>query len=298
MPHDQRQGFDGPVGLALHLRSPSRRSWDATNYLGGVADVLEAKSRRRNLDHLAELAGVSLYVNDRQIREVQYTHEVSMSTSYTVRLWPLPGTTEPEPPKRDDYAPRVRVLAIDFANTKSDAQDPLTDYQTLLRWLLRGGAIANDEHELLSREADGKPSDARGVVAGARELRDALNATLRGRLSGAEERSALDQIWHWMVDCFAARSFVWGDGAYVMKWPPASDVSHALWPIAASVEHIFLTKGTRQRIRRCASEGCERVFLDNSRNHTRRWCSMNGCGNLAKVRRLRQRLRSSNQLTR
>jgi hypothetical protein len=68
--------FDGPIGLDVTLRAPTGKDpWDATNYVGGIGDVLEDKSgRNMRLDHLGPLAAVALYVNgnDRQIREVHY----------------------------------------------------------------------------------------------------------------------------------------------------------------------------------------------------------------------------------
>jgi predicted RNA-binding Zn ribbon-like protein len=44
-----------------------------------------------------------------------------------------------------------------------------------------------------------------------------------------------------------------------------------------------------QRIRRCAADDCDIVFHDESRTGTRRWCSMQRCGNRAKVRAFRER---------
>jgi hypothetical protein len=55
---------------------PGADPWDATNYLGGIADVLEDKSRRgAAIQHLGELADVWLYRNDRQIKRVTYREE-------------------------------------------------------------------------------------------------------------------------------------------------------------------------------------------------------------------------------
>src|SRR5215213_5744616 len=94
----QRRGFQGcgsaPVGLALRVacRRDLGRS-DATNYLGGVGDVLEDKAHRGKLDHLGDLAGFGLYANDRQIDQVRFLWEPSESPSYTVRLWALDGLT-------------------------------------------------------------------------------------------------------------------------------------------------------------------------------------------------------------
>lgn len=75
-----------PLALDVTLRSPMEPAADATNYLGGIADVLEHKGRRGPLEHLGELASVALYNNDRQIHEVHYEWTGNEETAYTVRL--------------------------------------------------------------------------------------------------------------------------------------------------------------------------------------------------------------------
>jgi hypothetical protein len=54
------------------MPSSTRTLGDTTNYLGGIADVLEDKSYRGSLGHLGELRRVSVYRNDRQIKQVTY----------------------------------------------------------------------------------------------------------------------------------------------------------------------------------------------------------------------------------
>jgi hypothetical protein len=65
---------------------------DATNFLGGVGDVLEAKGHRGLLDHLGELVRVGLYENDRHIHEVHYRWHPGPDVRYVVRLWELAVT--------------------------------------------------------------------------------------------------------------------------------------------------------------------------------------------------------------
>jgi hypothetical protein len=76
-----------PVALQVVVRCPpGGNPADATNYLGGIADVLEDKSRRGTLDHLGPLATVSLYANDRQITQVSYRELADTDVSYTVTV--------------------------------------------------------------------------------------------------------------------------------------------------------------------------------------------------------------------
>jgi hypothetical protein len=76
-----------PLGLELVVFAPVEPPSDATNDLGGVGDVLEAKSRRGPLTHLGDLASVWLYDNDWRIHEVLYRWQVDAETRYKVRLW-------------------------------------------------------------------------------------------------------------------------------------------------------------------------------------------------------------------
>lgn len=73
--------------LEVVLESPTQPQADATNYLGGIGDVLEAKSKRGPLEHLGELAAVALYTNDHQLQDVRYRWDRSSETRYWVRLW-------------------------------------------------------------------------------------------------------------------------------------------------------------------------------------------------------------------
>jgi len=76
-----------PLGLELIVESLDQPLSDATNYLGGVADVLEAKGRRGALPHLAELESIALYNDDHQLQIVQYRWYRGSAAGYTVRAW-------------------------------------------------------------------------------------------------------------------------------------------------------------------------------------------------------------------
>jgi len=78
-----------PIGLELTVSSPAEPTADATNFLGGVGDVLEVRDRRGLLEHLGDLANVGLYDNDRQIHEVYYRWRQAPVVAYVVKLWEL-----------------------------------------------------------------------------------------------------------------------------------------------------------------------------------------------------------------
>lgn len=78
-----------PIGLEVTVLEPAEEHVlsDATNLLGGVADVLQAQRANAVLSHLGELADCSLYANDAQICEVEYHVEPGDSLGYLVRVW-------------------------------------------------------------------------------------------------------------------------------------------------------------------------------------------------------------------
>jgi predicted RNA-binding Zn ribbon-like protein len=63
-----------------------------------------------------------------------------------------------------------------------------------------------------------------------------------------------------------------------------------LWPVVVSAAEL-LTSPDVERVRQCAREGCQWMFLDLSKNGSRRWCSMTLCGSRAKSRRFYHRRR-------
>jgi hypothetical protein len=79
----------GRLGLELVVSAPTDAPSDATNYLGGVTDVLEDKEHRGELAYLDSLARVAVLANDRQIRHVLYREERAAEPRYLVRLWVL-----------------------------------------------------------------------------------------------------------------------------------------------------------------------------------------------------------------
>jgi predicted RNA-binding Zn ribbon-like protein len=86
-----------------------------------------------------------------------------------------------------------------------------------------------------------------------------------------------------------------------MKWTAAED-GHAYWDwnvsrasvewpvsiLAREAESLLLSKETGS-IKQCAHSTCRWLFLDLSKNHTRRWCDMKLCGNRAKASRFQAR---------
>jgi predicted RNA-binding Zn ribbon-like protein len=76
---------------------------------------------------------------------------------------------------------------------------------------------------------------------------------------------------------------------FTFEWKgQVHELDRILWPIVHSAAE-FLTDADLSRLRECGGEDCGWLFEDTSRNRSRQWCYMQGCGNLSKVRRFRRR---------
>ena len=289
-----------PVGLEVTVRtSRGKASWDATNYLGGIADVLQVKDRGR-LAHLGELAAVAVYANDRLIKEVLYRHERAVTVSYRVRVWSLDRADLLDGP----CSPSLMVLArparsrspticIDFVNTligrgQTSSVDELRSYHDLLDWAESAGVVDQGTRKRLLARADACPVEAGWSLRDAVRFREAIS---RG-LTVAPSESDLEDLNELRSRFLQLRHLVWDQEARRAKWVTDEMVylSDVLAPIAQSFESLIEGE-LLGRVRACA--GCNQLFVDTSKNNQRRWCDMSDCGNREKARRFHQRRKAA-----
>ncbi len=83
-------------------------------------------------------------------------------------------------------------------------------------------------------------------------------------------------------------TFRFGAGGQLELVPESAGIEQALGSLFAIVQ-VAMVLDTWPRLKTCSNEACARVFYDCSRNRSRRWCTMDQCGNLMRVRRYRQR---------
>ena len=186
-------------------------------------------------------------------------------------------------------------LCLDFANTVSnrgtDAPvDHLVSYSDLLAWAGQAGAAAPALTRELSKRAAAQPSAARDALARAIVVREALYRVFRAIAGEHRPRPADMAVLNEQVPSAFARSRLAasGDGFVLKVEASAHDLTSPLGPVMKSAIDL-LTSSDAGRMRACAADTCEWLFLDTTKNRTRRWCDMKVCGNRAKVRRFRSR---------
>jgi predicted RNA-binding Zn ribbon-like protein len=177
-------------------------------------------------------------------------------------------------------------LALDFANTVDRPQgqplDHLTRYSHLVGWTSQAGVIGAALARGLLQTAEQNPHRAHNVTAEAHRLRENIGELFD---PGTASRDAQE---HWLN----LRKYV--GGAYRAasieptaspgdrwKWSDPSDLRTPLYHVAVAAGDLMNSADLHQ-IKRCAN--CPWLFVDRSRNHQRRWCDMDDCGRVSKIR--------------
>ena len=194
---------------------------------------------------------------------------------------------------RDPAFPRLLGdrLCLDFANTVESPlgkhpEDFLHDYAALVRWSWHVGILADDATALLLTESTRQPEAAAAVFTQALALRATITALFRAiahdEVPGPVDLGHLRGGYHNLLSHTMLTPQA--DG-YGWEWPAASmALDRPLWPVAQSAITV-LTTDDLSRVRQCpGANDCGWLFYDTSKNRSRRWCSMEGCGSRVKMR--------------
>ena len=188
-------------------------------------------------------------------------------------------------------------LCLDFVNTlnghtRSSPHEYLHDFQDLLLWGRHAGALSLAETAVLQKEAAQRPEQAQAIYCRSLELREGLfrifSALAQGRRVEGRDLEQLNATWQ--ASQRHTRLVPTGD-RFAVGWDDEPCLESVLRRAAASAIQL-LTSGRVAQMRACSGEGCDWLFIDDSRNHLRRWCSMDECGNRAKMKRRARRERA------
>jgi predicted RNA-binding Zn ribbon-like protein len=193
-------------------------------------------------------------------------------------------------------------LCLDFVNTVNErpvgpsTRDDLGDYAALLAWSRQAGILTTQGAQELTRAAGRQPAPAQRAWREAIALRERLHRLFRAIIDGrAPDGDDLDRFSASLAEVLAHRRIHFRDGCFVHEWPEGhDDPASVLWPVLLSAQELLCTDD-HSRLGACAPpEGCGWLYYDTSKNRSRRWCSMQTCGNTAKARRhyARKRRRS------
>ncbi|GAB2648409.1 ABATE domain-containing protein [Kribbella swartbergensis] len=194
----------------------------------------------------------------------------------------------------DQYpALNAGALCLNFANTlepqaaNGEDRDHLgtdrrqVDYDGLLAWLRYAGILDDRQQEVLRAD----PARSAATVRAARQLRSAITKVFTAVATGTQPRPAeIDVLRKAYAGAVSAASLSADPDGWQWFWSAENDPTEALHPIAASAMSL-LTGPQISRVKQCGGDRCWVLFVDTTRNGSRRWCQMRYCGNVLKSRR-------------
>ncbi|UCD78679.1 MAG: CGNR zinc finger domain-containing protein [Desulfobacterales bacterium] len=189
-------------------------------------------------------------------------------------------------------------LCLDFVNTldwrgTDTPQEFLNTFDDLVIWCRHVGITNKEETRLLYRLAEQSVSNARKVLNRAISLREAIyrlfSASIAGRDPVEEDLNFFNEnLSLSMKDSKITRT----DDGY--RWDNIGNKTQLDWILNPIIRSAFdiLVSDELKKVKACADQACGWLFIDVSRNQSRRWCDMKDCGNRAKASRFYKRKQS------
>jgi predicted RNA-binding Zn ribbon-like protein len=183
--------------------------------------------------------------------------------------------------------------ALDFVNTldwrfrASGPQELMNTYDDLLRFTEQCGLLSRSEVGQL--RATARPRVSRAVLTASKRFREALGTVLYNAVEGrSPSDNSLRLLSSFMNEAQSTRLLDWRKGR--LTW--TIDCGHApelpLWKLSIATAALLASEQS-SKIRACGNPECRWLFVDTSKNQSRRWCDMNLCGNRLKARRFREK---------
>lgn len=183
-------------------------------------------------------------------------------------------------------------LCLDFTNTaewhaSEHPKEKLKTYNDLVKWGLLSEILSEKEAQKLIHKAKRESSRADEVLKLAIELREAIyhvfSDVAKGKLPPKKDMAVINlNLSRTMAQSRLVHTeygFIWSTSG------GKGEMDCMLDPVVRSAAEL-LTSDSLGRVKECADDrGCGYLFLDQSRNRSRRWCDMADCGNRAKARR-------------
>lgn len=188
------------------------------------------------------------------------------------------------------------ALCLDFANTMSWRRsaspiERLAAYEDLASWARQAGLISESEEASLCADAKTDPRRSRRIVGRARSLREAMFDTFAALSEGRIPMKEIASVEPSIRQAVVHSELVSDISSY--RWEPVAvndRMQRVLFAVACSAGDL-LTSADISRIGQCSGPDCRWLWVDRTRNKSRRWCDMKVCGNRVKARRYYQRAR-------
>jgi len=182
---------------------------------------------------------------------------------------------------------------LDFANTLDYRFDPrrtielMSSYERLVDFAQQSGLITENQARRLKSLKNERAAER--ALRHAIQLREVIESVFRALLARmAPNKSSVEDLNRFLARAREHQTFHWKSGRLTQCFDDLErNAESPTWLLAVSAEAL-LTSPELAHVRACHEPSCRWLFLDHSKNHSRRWCAMELCGNRAKVRKFRK----------
>jgi predicted RNA-binding Zn ribbon-like protein len=188
-------------------------------------------------------------------------------------------------------------LAVDFANTLDFRYDPdrlvdlLPTYECFLVFCRQTGVITAAQMRKLLREVS--EFDSQRVLKDVIELREALYFLILSAVHRrSPDKSHLRSLNRFLSAARIVDEVVWHKRRFVPSSPEVTERPDGPLRQIVDAAVVLITSPDIDNVRECSEKTCRWLFLDRSRNRSRRWCDMQLCGNRSKAKRFYARTRN------
>jgi len=180
---------------------------------------------------------------------------------------------------------------LDFTNTldwrgSDQPVEFLHTYQDLVAWSRHAGTISAKEAGIISRHSKKRPSKQTKVLGKAINLRETIyrifSSLSEGKPAANNDLVAFNKF---LSQTMKNSQIVRTQDGY--HWDSRGEIAKLGWilnPLIHSAADLLVSDELK-RVKKCGDPACGWLFLDTSRNKSRRWCDMSDCGNRAKASR-------------
>ena len=179
------------------------------------------------------------------------------------------------------------VNTVDWRNSKTRKKEMLRDFSALILWSRKNGILEDKTVQILFKNALKQPNKAKQVYEKAIELRELLFRLFSSmETTGQASSHDLSIFNKFLADSMGKSCCLTpSDNGFVWSFCSGTDsMDLFLDPIIKSAADLLVSSELK-RVKQCADDACGWLFMDKSRNNSRRWCSMKDCGNRAKAHR-------------
>ena len=187
--------------------------------------------------------------------------------------------------------------ALDLVNTISARRgrigdDYLVTYDDLLLWASRQGLLAEADASTLRAMAQADSAGSDAALQRLKRLRESIWRIWASMLEGGTADPAdLGLLTDEVAAAQQARSLARTGTGCEWRWTKAAGFDTVTAHVAMATAELLVGQHLH-RVRECEGRNCGWLFLDATRNGTRRWCIAEECGSLARVTRFRARRRT------